>query len=409
MTVDLKQSKEKKSSNLALHGGKSVRTKDRFLVFGQPRIEEAEIEEVVACMRRRWIGTGPKVHEFENDFAVYKGIRHAIALNSCTAALHLAMCAAGIGPGDEVITTPMTFCATINAIIHCGATPVLADCKKDTLNIDPVEIEKKVTSRTKAILPVHFAGRCCEMDAITLIAKKFDLLIIEDCAHAIESEYNGKAAGTFGDIGCFSFYATKNVITGEGGMVITGDDRFAGRIKVLGLHGMSKDAWKRFSDEGYKHYQVIHAGYKYNMMDIQASIGIHQLKRVDNYWQRRQDIWNRYNQEFANLSCLIPCAPEPNSKHAYHLYTPLIDIERLKKSRDWVLDALTAENIGVGVHYQPVHLHPYYRKTFGWKDGDFPNAEWIGERTLSLPLSAALEQEDVEDVVNAFRKVLTCQ
>ena len=391
---------------LALEGGTPVRSKENFLVFGAPLIEEPEIEEVVACMRRRWIGTGPKVREFEEGFKAFKGSNHAIALNSCTAALHLSMFAAGIGSGDEVITTPMTFCATINAIIHCGATPVLADCDRNSMNILPEEIEKKVTAKTKAILPVHFAGRCCDMDSIMGIAIKYDLLVVEDCAHAIESEYHGQHAGRFGDIGCFSFYVTKNIITGEGGMVITDDDRFAERIKVLGLHGMSKDAWKRFSDEGYKHYQVIQAGYKYNMMDIQAAIGIHQLKRVDKYWKHRQGIWKKYNKAFKNLPCIIPAESEPDTKHAYHLYTPLIDTDKIGKSRDWVLDALTAENIGVGVHYIPVHLHPFYRKTFGWQEGDFPNAEWIGERTLSLPLSAALNEKDIEDVITAFRKIL---
>jgi len=391
---------------LAIHGGNSVRSKDEFLVYGAPLIEEIEIEEVVNCMRNRWIGTGPKVRQFEEDFAEFKSAKHAIALNSCTAALHLSMFAAGIGSGDEVITTPMTFCATVNSIIHCGATPVLADCDRETMNILPEEIEKKVTSKTKAILPVHFAGRCCDMDSIMDIANTYDLLVIEDCAHAIESEYHGQKAGMFGDIGCFSFYVTKNVVTGEGGMIITGDDRFAGRIKVLGLHGMSKDAWKRFSDEGYKHYQVIHAGYKNNMMDIQAAMGIHQLKRVKKSWDHRKKIWDKYNESFIILPCITPSEIEKNTKHAYHLYPVLIDIDRLKQDRDYVLNAITAENIGVGVHYLPVHMHPYYRKTYGWKYGDFPNAEWIGERTLSLPLSAALSDTDVEDVIKAFQKVL---
>jgi len=393
-------------SKLAIEGGKPVRSEKDFLVFGAPLIEEPEIEEVVKCMRRRWIGTGPKVRQFEENFAKYKGAKHAIALNSCTAALHLSMFAAGIGPGDEVITTPMTFCATINAIIHCGATPILADCDRNTMNILPEEIEKKITAKTKAILLVHFAGRCCDMNSIMDIARTYDLFVIEDCAHSIESEYQGRKSGMFGDIGCFSFYVTKNVVTGEGGMVITGDDRFAGRIKVLGLHGMSKDAWERFSDVGYKHYQVVHAGYKYNMMDIQAAMGIHQLKRVDKYWTLRQKIWEKYNEVFQDIPCTTPPKPEPDTRHSYHLYTPVIDIDRLGKSRDWVLDALTAENIGVGVHYLPVHLHPFYRKTFGWKEGNFSNAEWIGERTLSLPLSAALNEKDVEDVITAFRKVL---
>lgn len=391
---------------LALDGGTPVRAKENFLVFGAPLFEEPEIEEVIACIRRRWIGTGPKVHEFEEDFRAFKGAKHAVALNSCTAALHLAMLAAGIGPGDEVITTPMTFCATINAIIHCGATPILADCDRVTMNIRPAEVEKKVTARTKVILPVHFAGRCCDMAPIMDIARQYDLLVIEDCAHAVESEYHGQKAGRFGDMGCFSFYATKNVVTGEGGMVITDDDRLAGCIKVLGLHGMSKDAWSRFSDEGYKHYQVIQAGFKYNMMDLQAALGIHQLKRVDQYWRRREAIWQKYQAAFQELPCILPAVPEPDTRHAYHLYTPLLEIDKLGKSRDWVLNALTAENIGVGVHYVPVHLHPFYRKTYGWKAGDFPNTEWIGERTLSLPLSAALHEQDVEDVIVAFRKVM---
>lgn len=394
-------------TKLAIDGGAPVRPKGKFLVFGAPLIEEPEIEEVVGCMRRRWIGTGPKVSQFEDDFGAFKGSKHAIAVNSCTAALHLSLSAAGIGPGDEVITTPMTFCATINAIIHSGATPVLADCDPKTMNIMPEEIEKKVTGKTKAILPVHFGGRCCDMDAIRDIARTYDLMVIEDCAHAIESEYKGRKSGCFGKIGCFSFYVTKNVITGEGGMVITEDDHIAERIKVLALHGMSKDAWKRFSDEGYKHYQVIHAGYKYNMTDIQASIGIHQLKRVERYWKRREQVWFRYDEAFRGLPCITPMKPDPNTRHAYHLYTPLLDIERLGKNRDWVLSALTAENIGVGVHYLPVHLHPFYRKTFGWEKGDFPNAEWIGERTLSLPISAALDEADVTDVIAAFTRVLT--
>ncbi len=369
-------------------------------------IEEPEIREVVACMRRRWIGTGPKVQEFERDFAAYKGAKHAVALNSCTAALQLAMLAAGVRPGDEVITTPMTFCATVNSIIHCGATPVLADCDRRTMNILPEEIEKKITPRTKAILPVHFGGRCCDMDPILTIARRHGLLLVEDCAHAIESEYHGRKAGTFGNLACFSFYVTKNVVTGEGGMVITEDDRRASRIKILGLHGMSKDAWKRFSDTGYKHYQVIEAGYKYNMMDIQAAMGIHQLRRVDAYWKRRKAIWEIYNAAFRDLPCFIPADPEPDTRHAYHLYTLLVDIGKLQRSRDWVLAALTAENIGVGVHYLPVHLHPYYRKRYGWSRGDFRNAEWVGDRTISLPLSAALTDADVEDVVRAVRNVL---
>ena len=394
------------ASRLALDGGTPVRPHDDFLVFGAPLIEDDEIDEVVRCLKSRWIGTGPRAHQFEEDFAAYKGKKFAVALNSCTAALHLSMLASGIGPGDEVITTPMTFCATINAIIHSGATPVLVDCDRTTMNISPELIEEKITAKTKAILVVHFAGRCCDMDSIQAIARSYNLMVVEDCAHAIESEYKGRKTGDLGDVGCFSFYVTKNIITGEGGMVVTDDERIASRIKVLGLHGMSKDAWSRFSDEGYRHYEVVFAGFKYNMMDLQAAIGIHQLKRIEQYRQVRQRIWNTYNESFKGLSCTLPAEPEPDTRHALHLYTPLIDTDRLGKSRDWVLNALNAENIGTGVHYMPVHYHPYYRKTYGWRKGDYPNSEWIGERTISLPLSPALTDKDVEDVVRAFTKVL---
>lgn len=391
----------------AIEGGTPVRPKEHFLVFGAPVITDEDIEAVVGCLKRRWIGTGPKVSEFEAVFSKFKKAGHAVALSSGTAALHLSLLAAGIGPGDEVITTPMTFCATINAIIHCGATPVLADCDRHTMNINPEAVADAVSSRTKAILPVHFAGRCCEMEEIMNVARSENLLVIEDCAHAVESEYHGRSAGTFGNAGCFSFYATKNVVTGEGGMVITDDHALAQKIKVLALHGMSHDAWDRFSDQGYKHYQVVQCGYKYNMMDIQAAMGIHQLARVNRLWERRRVIWNTYNAAFCGLPCTPPPDPEPNTRHACHLYTPVIDIEKTGKSRDWVLEALTAENIGVGAHYIPVHLHPFYSRTYGWQKGDFPNAEWVGERTLSLPLSAGLTDKDVQDVIDAFVKVLT--
>jgi dTDP-4-amino-4,6-dideoxygalactose transaminase len=329
-----------------------------------------------------------------------------MAFNSCTAALHLALLAIGLKPGDEVITTSLTFCATVNAIIHSGATPVLADCERDTMNIDPVEIEKKITPRTKAILPVHFAGRPCDMDAIMSIAGNHNLKVIEDCAHAIETEYHGKKAGTFGDLGCFSFYVTKNVVTGEGGMVITNIEEYADWLKILGLHGMTKDAWKRFSDEGYKHYQVVYPGFKYNMMDIQAAIGIHQLKRVDTYWEKRKSIWHKYDEAFKDLPIETPEPSEPETRHGLHLYTILVDKTKTGLSRDEFLNAMTAENIGIGVHYRSIPTHPYYQKTFGLKPEDYPNSYYIGERTVSLPLSAKLTDKDVEDVIKAVRKVL---
>jgi dTDP-4-amino-4,6-dideoxygalactose transaminase len=385
--------------------GNSSPRKD-FLIFGAPAIEDAEIDEVVATMKTGWLGTGPKVAQFEKDFSVYKGAEFAAALNSCTAALHLSILAAGVKPGDEVITTPMTFCATVNAIIHAGATPVLADVDPRTMNIDPDEIAKKITAKTRAILPVHFAGRPCDMDAIMAIAEKQGLKVIEDCAHAIETEYKGRKAGTFGDFGCFSFYVTKNIVTGEGGMVLARRDDDIARIKILGLHGMSKDAWKRFSDTGYKHYHVVECGFKYNMMDLQAAIGIHQLERIEPYWERRRAIWQRYNEAFANLPVDVPANPEANTRHAYHLYTIHIDEKKTGISRDAFLDSMTARKIGIGVHYLSIPEHPYYQDTFGWKPEDYPHAMRIGRQTVSLPISAKLTDEDIEDVIDAIKDIL---
>lgn len=375
--------------------------RDKFLVFGAPKIEQPEIDEVVASLQSGWLGTGPKVARFEQAFSAYKGAKHVAALNSCTSALHLSILAAGIGQDDEVITTPMTFCATVNAIIHAGATPVLADVKTDTMNIDPEDIERKITSRTRAILPVHFAGRPCDMDAILDIATRRNLVVIEDCAHAIETEYKGRKSGTFGDFGCFSFYVTKNIVTGEGGMVLARKEEDIARIKVLGLHGMSKDAWKRFSDEGYKHYQVVECGFKYNMMDLQAAIGIHQLERIEPYWRRREEIWKRYNDALARFPITLPSETEPGSRHAYHLYTILVDETRAGINRDAFLNRMTARRIGVGVHYMSIPEHPYYQKTFGWNPVDYPHAMRIGRQTVSLPISAKLTDGDVGDVIEA--------
>ncbi len=384
-----------------------IRSKDQFLVFGAPVIEEAEIQEVVASMRSGWLGTGPKVAQFENDFRAYKKAEHAVAVNSCTAALHLSLLACGLKPGDEVITTALTFCSTVNAIIHAGVTPVLADVNPTTFNIDPKDIERRITSKTRAILPVHFAGRPCDMNAIMAIASKHHLKVIEDCAHAIEAEYKGRKVGTFGDFGCFSFYVTKNIVTGEGGMVLTQHEKDAARIKMLALHGMDKDAWKRFGDEGYKHYYVMECGFKYNMMDLQAAIGIHQLKKIDHYWQCRQSVWTRYNEAFTLLPLRLPASPEMGTRHAYHLYTILIDEEKTGISRDRFLEAMNTHHIGVGVHYLSIPEHPYYQKNFGWRPEDFPNATRIGRQTMSLPISAKLSDKDVEDVIRAIKQVIT--
>lgn len=383
-----------------------IRKKEEFLVFGSPLIEDEEIQEVVDCMKSGWLGTGPKVARFEQDFAAYKRVPHVAALNSCTAALHLSMLAAGVGPGDEVITTALTFCATVNAIIHAGATPVLADIDPLTMNIDPREIEARITPKTRALIPVHFAGRSCDMDVIMSIAARHGLKVIEDCAHAIETEYRGRKAGTFGDFGCFSFYVTKNVVTGEGGMALARREEDIARIKVLGLHGMSKDAWKRFGDEGFKHYFLVECGYKYNMMDLQAAIGIHQLARIERNWLRRAQIWARYNEAFAGMGLVLPAEVEPQTRHAYHLYTVLVDQQAPGVSRDRFLDAMTRENIGVGVHYLSIPEHPYYQERFGWRPEDYPHAMRIGRQTVSLPLSPFLNDSDADDVIMAVRKVL---
>ncbi len=383
-----------------------IRPRDRFLVFGAPQVGEAEIAEVVDTLRGGWWGTGPKAAEFERRFAAYVGGTHAVALGSCTAALHLSMLAAGIKPGDEVITTPLTFCATVNAIVHAGATPVLADVDPVTMNIDPEAIAARITPRTRALVVVHFAGRPCDMDAITALVAHHDLLLIEDCAHAIETTVAGRHAGTFGDFGAFSFYVTKNVSTGEGGMVIARDETAADRIRVLGLHGMSQDAWKRYGDEGYRHYDVVAAGFKSNMMDLQASIGLHQLARVEENWERRRAIWRRYDEAFADLPLTLPAAPAPDTRHGLHLYTLLVDPDVAPLGRDAFLDAMTRQGIGTGVQYRSIPEHPFYRERFGWHPDEWPHATTIGEQTVSIPLSAVLSDGDVADVIAATRRVL---
>jgi dTDP-4-amino-4,6-dideoxygalactose transaminase len=380
--------------------------RNSYLVFGQPLIEEEEIEEVVKSLRAAWLGTGAKVAEFEKRIASYKDSPHAVAVNSCTAGLHLACLALQLGPGDEVIVPAMTFAATVNSVIHAGATPVLVDVEPDTFNIDPEQVRRAITTKTKAIMPVHFAGRACNMDALLSIAGQHDLKIIEDCAHAIETEYCGRKAGTIGDCGILSFYATKNIVTGEGGMVLTADDEIAARIKILALHGMSKDAWKRFSDAGFNHYDVVEVGFKYNMMDLQAAIGMHQITRVEPYWQKRLQVWEKYDRAFADLPVTLPARPDPESRHGLHLYTLLIDEKTSPVSRDQFMSALHQRNIGTGVHYRAIPVHPVYQRLFGWTPSDYPVADAIGRRTVSLPLSAKLTNEDVDDVIDAVRDVL---
>jgi dTDP-4-amino-4,6-dideoxygalactose transaminase len=379
-----------------------------FLVFGAPRIEEDEIAEVEACLRSGWLGTGPRVAQFEKDFAQWRGVQasQVAAVNSCTAALHVSMVAAGLEPGSEVITTPLTFCATVNAILHAGLTPVLADVDPVTQNIDPDAIEAAITPRTRAILPVHFAGRPCAMDRIMTIARKHALMVIEDCAHAIEAEFQGQPAGTFGDFGCFSFYVTKNVVTGEGGMILGRDEEHIARARVLALHGMSKDAWHRFGDQGYRHYQVVECGFKYNMMDLQAAIGIHQLARVEKNWERRRQIWQRYDEALRTVPIGLPAAPDEDTRHGHHLYTVMIDSAHCGIERDVFLEAMNQRRIGTGVHYLSVPEHPYYQQRFGWQPEQWPVAMRLGRQTVSLPLSPAMSDDDAGRVIEAVRSVV---
>ena len=311
------------------------------------------------------------------------------------------MIAAGLEAGSEVITTPLTFCATVNAIVHSGLTPVLADVDAQTQCISPEAIEAAITPRTRAILPVHFAGRPCDMAKIMAIADRHGLMVIEDCAHAIETEFHGQKAGTFGDFGCFSFYATKNVVTGEGGMILGRDQAQVARARVLALHGMSKDAWHRFGDQGYRHYQVVECGFKYNMMDVQAALGIHQLARVERNWERRRQIWAHYQHAFAALSLGLPAEVQADTRHAYHLYTIMVDADRAGIERDAFLDVMHRQQLGTGVHYLSVAEHPYYQDRFGWRPEQWPNAMRIGRQTVSMPLSPKLRDDDITRVVAA--------
>jgi len=384
----------------------NIPVRDSFLVFGQPQINDIEIQEVVDTLKSGWLGTGPKVHKFEEDFRNYIGCNYAIAINSCTAGLFLALEAIGINPGDEVITTPMTFAATANVIIHHRAKPVFVDIERKTMNIDPDRIEHAITPKTRAIIPVHFAGRPCKMDEILDIAHRHNLFVIEDAAHSTESWYKDKKIGNIGDITVFSFYVTKNVVTGEGGMLTTNNVDWADEMRIKSLHGISKDAWKRYSAEGFQPYEIIYPGYKFNMMDIQASLGIHQLARVEENLKIRERYWKKYNEAFFDMPEIMIPIEEEEIRHARHLYTILINPERLNSDRNQIVDALKMENIGTGIHFVAIHLHKYYRETFGYKRGDFPESEFVSDRTISLPMSAKLTDEDVNDVINGVKKVI---
>lgn len=373
-------------------------------------IGKAEIAEVVDTLRSDWITTGPKTEKFEGQFRKYVGAKGALALDSCTAALHLALAASGVGKGDAVITTPMTFCSGVNVIEHTGAQPVLADIDPETMNIDPRQVEKILRSKSmrkkvKAIIPVHFAGHPCDMAPLMRLARKYGIKVIEDAAHALPAKYKGKMIGTIGDLTAFSFYATKNLTTAEGGMLTGRDKKLMERARLLSLHGMSRDAWKRYSAAGSWYYEIIAPGFKYNMTDIQAAIGIHQLRRLGGFQKRRREIAAAYNQAFSkNAAFQIP-ASRREVQHAWHLYVLRLNLKELKIDRARFIDELKRRGIGASVHFIPVHMHPYYRKKYGFKPADFPVAYREYQRTISLPLYPRMTDADVRRVITAATQI----
>jgi len=390
-------------SVLASEGGQPVRK--QFLPFSLPLIGEEEKREVLKVLDSGWITTGPRTFEFEKRLASYTGASHAVALSSCTAALHVSLAALGVGEGDEVITSTMTFCSTANVILHLKAKPVLADVEPGTLNVDPDEIRRRMTPRTKAVLPVHYAGHPCRMDEIGKIAAEHGVPVVEDAAHALGAVYRGKNVGTMSRATCFSFYAIKNITTGEGGAVVLDDPELAARIRLYSLHGMSKDAWKRYTSTGSWYYEVLYPGFKYNLTDIQAAIGLCQLKKINEFMERREQIVSVYDKEFSGLEEVDTLSVENGVRHARHLYPILLNLDRLTIDRARFIEELKAENIGATVNFVPVHMHPYYRDTFGYKREDFPVAAQAYDRLISLPLYPKMTDEDAADVVEGVKKI----
>ncbi len=377
-----------------------------FIPYCLPTLDESEIDEVVDTLRSGWLTTGPKVTRFEETFRNYVGTEHAAAVNSCTAGLHLSLAALDIGPGDEVITTTLTFCATANVAVHLGATPVLADICLDDYNLDPADVERRITPKTRAIMPVHYAGQPCRMDELMEIAERHNLAVIEDAAHAVGAEYKGKSIGGIGHTTSFSFYATKNMTTGEGGMVTTNDAELANKIRLLTLHGMSHDAWDRYTDKGSWYYEVLAPGYKYNMMDIQAALGIHQMEKLESFIEERKHQAELYQRYLGDLEEIILPATRPDVRHVWHLYPIRVVADRLEIDRSEFIEALRERGIGTSVHFIPVHKHPWYREHYGYQPTDFPNAEAVYEGLISLPLYPRLGEDGVGRVAEAVRDVV---
>lgn len=377
-----------------------------FVPFHIPIIGEDEVQSVVETLRSGWLTTGHKVKRFEEEFARYLGCSRAVAVNSGTAALHLALDAVGIREGDEVIVPTMTFTATAEVVSYLKATPVLVDCGFGSLNIDPARIEAAITTKTKAIIPVHMAGEPCAMDHIRQIAKIHKLRIVEDAAHALPASYRNHRIGTLGDITCFSFYATKTITTGEGGMATTENPEWAARMRIMSLHGISHDAWKRYTKEGSWYYEVLYPGYKYNLTDIAAAIGIEQLKKCDEFWHARQRIAMRYQEAFAGLDEIRLPETDSDIQHAWHLFIIKLNLDSLGIDRDQFVEALRQKDIGTSVHFIPLHIHPYYRDKFGYREDEFPNASRAFKEIISLPIYPKMTERDVDKVIAAVKTLV---
>lgn len=395
------------ASNLSKTTVKSKRhVRETFLPFALPHITQAEIDEVADTLQSGWLTTGPKTKRFEREFAAQVGAPHAVALNSATAAMHLALDAIGLQPEDEVIVPVYTFTATAEVVVYFKARPVFVDVDPLTCNLDPAQLEKHITPRTRAIMVVHIAGLPAELDSIHAIAKAHNLPVIEDAAHAFPAEYRGRMIGSISDLTAFSFYATKTLTTGEGGMLTTTQPQYAERATMMALHGISHDAWKRYTAEGSWYYEVLQAGYKYNMTDIAASLGLHQLARSTWLWERRRAIAQRYTEAFSPLAEVQPPPNPAHVKHAWHLYMLRLRTERLTITRDEFIQALAQANIGTSVHFIPLHLHPFYRNMYQLATNDFPAAVDAYRRVISLPIYPGMSDEDVEDVIVAVEQII---
>jgi len=380
-------------------------TQIQFLPFHRASIDEQDIESVVRVLRSGWLTTGNEVRQFEGAFARYVGARNAVALSSCTAALHLALAAIGLQEGDEVILPTMTFSSTSEVVLYFKARPILVDCQANSFQADPMAMERAITSRTRAIIVVHFAGIPADIETILDIARRHKLIVIEDAAHALPTRYKGKMIGTFGDITCFSFYATKTITTGEGGMMTTENAEVADRVRMLSMHGISKDAYKRYTAEGSWRYEILDVGYKYNMTDIQAALGLAQLAKCEAMQARRDAIATRYSSALSSLDA-FECPVTPSHvTHAWHLYVIQVNPSALRISRDTVIEELKQRGIGTSVHFIPLHLHPLYQKALGYRSGEFPVAERRFERALSLPIYAAMSEEDTDRVIDALHDI----